>query len=197
MTFDKITLASASPRRRDLLAQANINFEVCPADVQEFDDPRAEPAALVHHNANLKANALANAKPTALVLGSDTTVSLKERILGKPTDLNAARTMLKELSGQTHTVYTGVALMCRQLKLDDVFVETSEVTFKTLNDDTITEYFNIVNPLDKAGSYGIQAGRELIIDHYEGSLANIMGLPIESLLKRLEDLGLLDVVLEK
>lgn len=194
MPIDKITLASGSPRRRDLLTDAGLRFEVCPADVEEFDDPLAEPSALVHHNARLKAATIADQQPEALVLGSDTTVSLHGYSLGKPADMQEARKTLKKLSGQTHTVYTGVALICRATGLDDVFVETSDVTFHELDEDTITQYFSIVNPLDKAGAYGIQDGRSLIIKEFHGTIENIMGLPIHSLLEKLEKLGLLDAL---
>jgi septum formation protein len=97
--------------------------------------------------------------------------------------------MLKRLSGRTHTVHTAIALRChaRNLRIDET--TTSQVTFKPLDDPTIDAYLRIVNPLDKAGAYGIQEGRHLIIDHYEGSLTNIMGLPLETLLPHLTRCG--------
>jgi len=105
--------------------------------------------------------------------------------------------MLRRLSGETHTVYTGLALIYTPLCIDEVWFVSSSVTFNLLSEDTITQYFSIVNPLDKAGAYGIQDGTSLIIDHFEGSLTNIMGLPIESLTERLQELGLLDALLAK
>lgn len=189
---DKITLASASPRRRDILSDAGLRFEICPANVEEFEDSNAAPDALVHHNAQLKAVCVARTRPLALVLGADTTVCLRAEVLGKPADMQEARAILKKLSGKTHTVYTGVALISEPLGVDEIFIETSEVTFKPLDDATITQYFSIVNPLDKAGAYGIQDGRSLIVERYTGSLANIMGLPVERLRSVLDAKGLLD-----
>jgi len=189
-----ITLASASPRRRDILSDAGLRFEVMPADVEEFEDTQAEPSALVHYNALIKAEAIAQQRPDALILAADTTVFHRQHVLSKPRDMREAREMLKRLSGETHTVYTGVALMCLARGIQDVFVDTSDVCFKALDDDTITQYFSVVNPLDKAGAYGIQDGRELIIESYSGSLENIMGLPVGSVIEHLERYGLLDAV---
>lgn len=190
--INKIVLASASPQRSDLLTEAGLKFEVCPAHVDEFEDPMAQPDALVHHNSRLKAEAIARGRPDALVLGADTTVSHKSRVLNKPADMSEARAMLHRLSGQAHTVYTAVTLLCIEHGIDELILESSQVTFKPLDDATITQYFSIVNPLDKAGAYGIQDGTSLILDHYEGSLANVMGLPIESLLERLAILNLIE-----
>jgi len=232
-----LILASASPRRKELLARLGLPFEVVVAPVTEHEEPTAEPRAMVLHNAALKAAWVCERRPGALVLAADTTVALDNRVLNKPSGMAEARAMLKKLSGRTHTVYTGVCLKCAagtpfhcvrdcdekigragdasqpnsslpntkdemsasgKIKKQNVFdnmdithCETSEVTFRALDDDTITRYFDIVNPLDKAGAYGIQEGRELILESYSGSLANIMGLPLEWVAAQLHALALL------
>jgi septum formation protein len=154
-------------------------FEVVPAEVTEHEAPDADPRAMVAHNAALKAEWVAARHPDALVLGADTTVFIDGTVLNKPRDLAEARAMLRRLAGRTHTVFTGLALRRVRdgLRLDDGV--TSEVTFKNFDDAAIDAYFRIVNPLDKAGAYGIQEGRELIIAGWHGSFTNIMGLPVD------------------
>ena len=206
-----IILASASPRRKELLARLGVQFEVLVAPITEHEDVDAEPRAMVLHNAELKAAWVCAQRPGAWVLAADTTVALDNQVLNKPGDLAEARAMLKRLSGRTHTVYTGVCLWRKvgtpfqgvrepeggrlgEPSLADVensHCETSEVTFKKLDDDIITRYFELVNPLDKAGAYGIQEGRELILQSYRGSFSNIMGLPVEWLAGQLRGLALL------
>ncbi len=183
-----LILASGSPRRKRLLESMGIPFEVIPARVEEMNHLPG-PRELVETNARIKSGWVAERYPGDWILGSDTTVSLGREILGKPRDLAQAREMLKRLADRTHTVYTAVSLMNLERKKDELLTVTSRVTFKPLDDAIISEYFNVVNPLDKAGSYGIQEGRHLVIDHWEGSFSNIMGLPLEEagdLLKRHE-----------
>jgi septum formation protein len=115
------------------------------------------------------------------VLGADTLVALEERVLGKPKSIGEATEMLQFLSGQTHQVSTGLCLINRTLDYEETRVETSQVTFKEINDSTIAEYFKEVNPLDKAGSYAIQTRPDLIIKKFEGSHSNVIGLPLELL----------------
>ena len=185
----QLILASASPRRSELLERIGLQFRICPADVEEYNSPDDGPAQMVLHNAGLKADALMTDFPDALVLGSDTTVALDGIVLNKPVDLDDARSMLRQLSGRPHTVYTSIALRWQAGGLSDDFVEASQVHFKTLDDATITAYFQCVDPLDKAGAYGIQTGREMIIEAVEGSVENVMGLPIQALEARLIELG--------
>ena len=185
----QLILASASPRRSELLERIGLKFRICPADVEEYNLPDDGPAQMVLHNAGLKADALTTDFPDALVLGSDTTVALDGIVLNKPVDLEDARSMLKQLSGRSHTVYTSIALRWKAGGLSDDFVEASQVYFKTLDDATITAYFQCVDPLDKAGAYGIQTGREMIVEAVEGSVENVMGLPIQALEARLFELG--------
>ncbi len=185
----QLILASASPRRSQLLERIGLKFRICPADVEEYNFPDDGPAQMVVHNAGLKADALAGEFPDGLVLGSDTTVALDGIVLNKPVDLDEARSMLKQLSGRAHTVYTAIALRWQGGGLSDDFVEASQVRFKAFDDATITAYFQCVDPLDKAGAYGIQTGREMIIEAVEGSVENVMGLPIQALEARLLELG--------
>jgi len=190
----RLVLASASPRRQQLLAGMGLAFDVVPAEVTEHEAPDADPRAMVAHNAALKADWVAARHPAAFVLGADTTVFIDQTVLNKPRDLADARAMLKRLAGRTHTVFTGLALRraCDRLHFDQGV--TSEVTFKNFDDAVIDAYFGLVNPLDKAGAYGIQEGRELIIAGWEGSFTNIMGLPVEETKQILTQVGLLDSI---
>ena len=194
MSEARLVLASASPRRQQLLAGMGLAFEIVPAEVTEHEAPDADPRAMVAHNAALKADWVAARHPTAFVLGADTTVFIDQTVLNKPRDLADARAMLKRLAGRTHTVFTGLALRRASDRLQlDVGV-TSEVTFKNFDDAAIDAYFGIVNPLDKAGAYGIQEGRELIIAGWRGSFTNIMGLPVEETKQILTRVGLLNSI---
>jgi len=186
---DGLILASASPRRSELLKRMGLVFETCPANVRELDRFEEGPAAMVLVNAQLKAEALAEDYPKVLILGSDTTVALGDHILNKPLNMQEARTMLKQLSGRAHIVYTAVALVWKQGGLHDSFVESSEVLFKQFDDAAIDAYFEIVNPLDKAAAYGIQAGRDLIVESVKGSVETVIGLPVQALEARLLQLG--------
>lgn len=187
----KLILASASPRRRELLDRVGLAHTVAPAVVTEHEDPDSCPDHMVRHNAELKASAVSKDFPNDLVLAADTTVALEETVLNKPADLDAARAMLKKLSGRTHTVYTGVCLKIAAEAVEETHVITCGVTFKVLDDAAIDRYFAIVNPLDKAGAYGIQAGKDIIIAHHDEPLSNIMGLPVEFVKQRLAETGLL------
>ena len=188
----RVILASASPRRKQLLAELGLSFEVVVAPVTEHEDPTTDPRVMVTHNAALKADWVAQRYPEAYVLGADTTVFIDNTVLNKPANLVEARAMLKRLAGRTHVVFTGVALRRVQdgLTIDEGV--TSEVTFKPFDDTVIDAYFNLVNPLDKAGAYGIQDGRDLIIAGWRGSFSNIMGLPMEATKQILTRCGLLD-----
>ncbi|MCX6920897.1 MAG: Maf family protein [Verrucomicrobia bacterium] len=187
-----LILASASPRRTELLREADIPHRVVVAAVTEHEDPTTDPALMVLHNARLKAAAVSRLHPEALVLGADTTVALGERALNKPANLAEARAMLRSLSGREHTVHTGVCLFCPTLGLDEVHDVTAWVKFKTLTEDDITLYQALVNTLDKAGAYGIQEGKEIIIESFQAPISTIMGLPVEFVKARLVTLGLLE-----
>jgi len=174
-----LILASASPRRRELLAGLGLQFDVMPAEVTEHEAPDADPRHMVRHNAALKADWVAARRPDAFVLGADTVVFVANRVLNKPRDLDEARAMLRQLSGRTHVVCTGLALRRRSEGLAIDAAVDSEVTFKSIDDNVIDRYFAGVNPLDKAGAYAIQESSELIIAGWHGSYTNIVGLPVE------------------
>ena len=161
------------------------------AAVTEFEEPGAEPRALVAHNAALKADWVAARNPDSVVLGADTTVFLDGTVINKPAGLAEARAMLRRLSGRTHVVFTALSVrwVRRGLGLDDL--AESEVTFRTFDDATIECYMAKVNTLDKAGAYSIQDHSELIVAGYKGSFTNIMGLPVETTKQILTRCGLL------
>ena len=184
-------MASASPRRRELLAQLGVPFEVVVAAVTEHEDPATDPRVMVTHNAALKAEWVSARHPDAFVLGADTTVFIDGTALNKPVDGADARAMLRRLSGRVHTVFTGIAVRCAKqgVKIDEGVA--SEVTFKTIDDAAIEAYLARVHTLDKAGGYGIQDSPELIVAGYKGSLTNIIGLPIETTKQILTRCGLL------
>jgi len=185
-----LILASGSPPRKHLLESICASFQIVSADVEEMND-LPQPKELVETNARLKTDWVATQHSSEWVLGSDTTVALGDEILNKPADLEDARGMLRRMSGNTHTVYTAVCLMKKDLGLEELFTVTSEVNFKPFDDEVITEYFKVVNPLDKAGAYGIQEGKEMIIEGWKGSFSNIMGLPVDEVRALLEKHGLL------
>ena len=185
-----LILASASPRRRELLAQAGIPFTVVVADVVEHEAEDSDPREMVRHNAALKADWVAARHPEATVLGADTTVFLDRTVLNKPRDPADARAMLRRLSGRTHTVFTGMAVrrLSDGLKLEQGVA--SEVTIKPLDEATIELYLSRVHTLDKAGGYAIQEQTDLIVAGYTGSLTNIVGLPVEEMKQLLTRAGL-------
>lgn len=186
----RLILASASPRRKKLLAQLGVPFDVIPAEVTEYEAPDADPREMVLHNAALKADWVAARHPNATVIGADTTVFVDQTVLNKPRDAAEARAMLRLLSGSTHTVFTGLALrrLSDGLKLDRGVA--SEVTFKPLDEATIELYLSRVHTLDKAGGYAIQEENELIVAGFTGSLTNIVGLPLDEMKQILTQAGL-------
>ncbi|MES2658295.1 MAG: Maf family protein [Verrucomicrobiota bacterium] len=179
-----VVLASASPRRRELLARAGVVFEVVVSPAEEIHDASMKPDILCELNATLKAAAVAAVRPDATVIGSDTLVFIDDLPLGKPADLAEAREMLRRLSGRTHQVCTGVCVI-EPGGRKNVFHDITEVTFLTLDDAAIDEYFSLSNPLDKAGAYGIQESGELIISEIRGSFENVMGLPVDKVIAAL------------
>ena len=176
----RLILASASPRRRELLAQLGVAFEVVVAGIVEHEESTTDPRAMVAHNAALKAEWVAGRHPEAVVLGADTTVFIDGHALNKPRDPAEARAMLRRLSDRTHTVFTGLAVrrVRDKLRIDEGVA--SDVTFKPLDDAIIDAYLARVHTLDKAGGYAIQEHGDLIVAGYRGSLSNIIGLPLEA-----------------
>jgi septum formation protein len=179
-----IVLASSSPRRRELLEKAGLDFEVAVSPAEEIHDASMKPHVLCELNATLKAAAVAATRPDATVIGSDTLVFIDDLPLGKPADLEDAKAMLRRLSGRTHQVCTGVCVIYPGGG-KNIFHDVTEVDFHPLDDDLIDSYFARVNPLDKAGSYGIQEHGDMIVYGIRGSFENVMGLPVEKVIAAL------------
>lgn len=186
-----LILASASPRREELLRSFHIPFEVVIPNITEKEDTEGDPISIVLHNAQLKVDHVLEKRPNDPVLGADTVVALHNEILHKPKDLEEARSMLKRLSNKTHCVYTGICLKYGAKAVNIAHCEISEVRFRLLNDSMIEEYFSKVNCLDKAGAYAIQEHPECVIAGYKGHMSNIMGLPIEYIYALIKKLNLL------
>lgn len=187
-----LILASASPRRRELLGYLGVPFEVIPSQYEEVTPgEHPDPAALAVHLAAEKALDVARRRPGALVLGADTIVVLGSRIYGKPADPQGACRMLRELSGRTHEVITGTALVRLRDGTPEIhtFPTRTEVTFRALADPEIEAYVATGEPLDKAGSYGAQALGMLLIERLQGDYPNVVGLPVTPLALLLRRLG--------
>lgn len=189
---EKFILASASPRRAELLKRAGLPFEVRVSDVEELQFESDSARELCEKNAYSKADSVAQKYPGQWVIGADTLVVCENKVYGKPIDLAQARQTLEILSGKRHEVITGVALVkkkngsqCSQ----KVFSVVTEVAFRNLSSEDISAYFSKTNPLDKAGAYGIQDHGEMIIEGIKGSLSNVIGLPVEELMEQLTKLG--------
>lgn len=186
----KLILASASPRRAEILHDAGFSFHVMTSAVDETPAPGELPADLVQRLADAKAElVVARAVGPAIVIAADTVVTLDGRIFGKPRSSDDARHMLEALSGRTHSVITGVTL----IRLPDAerrsFVETTHVYFTKLADDEITRYLASDEPHDKAGAYAIQGRAGRYIPRIEGCYFNVVGLPLAHLTQALEELG--------
>jgi septum formation protein len=171
-----LILASASPRRRELLRNAGIAFEVQPADVAEVPLPGELAQALAERLAREKAMAIARSRPTDVVLGADTVVVVDGEILGKPADAADAARMLRLLSGREHQVITGVCLVVSGQC--SVASETTSVTMSEISEKEIAEYVATGEPMDKAGAYAIQGIASRWIPRIEGDYSNVVGLPV-------------------
>jgi septum formation protein len=179
-------LASASPRRMELLRQLSLDFKVMPAEVVELHHEQMTARELAQVNACRKARAVAKKSPDALVLGADTLVYFDTALFGKPRTLEEAYQMLEQLQGRTHEVVTGICLLHLRSHRQAVFAETTAVTFHPLDELKIRRYLTSVNPLDKAGAYAIQEEGDLIVAKIAGSYTNVVGLPLERLAVELE-----------
>lgn len=188
---ENLILASVSPRRHDLLRQLGVPFAVQVADVVEQEERDRNPRQLVAHNADLKANWVAERYPECWVLGADTTVFVDDQVLNKPADLTEARSMLAELSGRSHSVFTGLVLLNRSKNIRFERGVESFVYFRPLTEEVISAYLAKVYTLDKAGGYAIQESGEMIVERYTGSLSNIIGLPLDETKQILTEAGLL------
>lgn len=186
----KYILASASPRRRELLTQAGIEYTVIPSNVEEIIT-QTEPCEVVMELALLKANDVFenHAENDTMVIGADTIVVYKDEILGKPEDADDARNMLSMLADRTHQVYTGVALVSMKNgeKKVKTFYECTDVTFYPVSREDIDKYVESGDPLDKAGSYGIQGPFAIHIKEIHGDYNNVVGLPIGRLYQEIKE----------
>ena len=172
-----LILASGSPRRRELLATLGIPFSVRTSTAEELKEGPWMMLAL--ENALRKADEVAARFPEDLVIGADTVIEFENRILGKPGNSDDAFRMLSLFSGRTHSVTTGCAIRCLSRNIRVRFAETSRVTFKSLEPETIRRYLSLVPVLDKAGAYAIQDHGEMLVESLEGSLDNVIGFPTE------------------
>jgi len=183
-----IVLASQSPRRAHLMRMLGFEFEVVPADIDETYRSGESGAQHAERLAKEKADAIASARPDAIVIGSDTVVVLDERVLGKPASQAEAVAMLMGLQGRTHQVATGIAVAVPGHGLAHG-IEVVEVKFRSYDEAKAAEYVATGEPMDKAGAYGIQGFGAALVQWVRGDYFAVMGLPIQRMLQMLEELG--------
>ena len=183
-----IILASASPRREQLLFQVGCEFRVIPSDFSEDNaqDLPPDQLALVHARAKAM-DVAAKVQPGELVIGADTVVALGAQVFGKPRDAADARRMLSELSGRRHVVYTGLTVVQDEIIRETV--EATAVTIRALTENEIEAYVATGEPLDKAGAYAIQGMGVLLVERIEGCYSNVVGLPLAALARLLSEAG--------
>lgn len=186
----RFLLASSSPRRRELLTQAGIAFEVVSPDAAESESAALSIRELTTLNATRKAFAVARREPAAVVLAADTLVALGGRVMGKPADLHDASAILRRLSGREHQVCTSVFVCRAATRKTKSFHVISHVQFRALNAAEIASYLAKINPLDKAGAYAAQGHGRDIIDRIRGSYTNVVGLPMHETLAALREFGI-------
>ncbi len=177
----EIILASKSPRRREILENTKVRFSIKESEIDEIIKLNESPKETVMRLAYEKALNVANDNESALVIGADTIVVIDGKILGKPKDEKEAFQMIEQLSGKTHYVITGFALINLSLDKKIVDCEVSEVTFKNLSKACIKDYIQTGESLDKAGAYGIQGYGGLLVKNIQGDYFNIVGLPISKI----------------
>ncbi|MCF7804985.1 MAG: Maf family protein [Candidatus Marinimicrobia bacterium] len=177
-----VILASKSPRRAALLDQINLAYQVQPATIDESQVPRAQesPITAAEYLAEKKARTIAETARNAFVIGADTVVHLDGQILGKPQNSEEAITTLRQLSGNSHRVITGVALIAVPEQIVHVFSEETVVHFRNLTGDEIKAYVATGEPKDKAGAYGIQGLGALLVDYIHGDYNNVVGFPVSA-----------------
>ncbi len=184
-----LILASASPRRSELLRQLGVDFKVMPSSVPEIHHDQLTASEAAQINAYRKARPIAKKFPDALVLSADTLVFIGASLFSKPKDLEDAYLILERLQGRTHSVVTAVCLLNLRNHRQTMFAEKTAVTFRQLDAVKIRRYLSRVNTLDKAGAYAIQEEGEMIIEGIVGSYTNVMGLPLERLRQELHSWG--------
>lgn len=202
----KVVLASSSPRRIELLTNLGFNFEVIPSDVDETVEAGKTAAGTVIQLAKLKADTVyervtqtdewkgGDENCRLLVIGADTTVVLDNKLLGKPADVQEARSMLRELSGRCHDVFTGVVILYKesssQTPIEISSFEMSHVFFRNLTDEEIIAYVKTGEPMDKAGSYALQGIGSAFVQAIEGCFTNVIGLPVPLVVSMLRRAGI-------
>lgn len=186
--YPRIILASGSPRRRQLLASLNVEFETVSPDVDETYDKRLAPGEIAKHISLKKANEVFGQYPSSAVIAADTIVATDCEVLGKPGDESEAVLMLEKLSGLWHEVHTGISILHNETITQ--FCETTRVHFRELDSGFITWYVGTKEPMDKAGAYGIQGYGAMLVDRIEGDFYNVMGFPISRIMSELERLNI-------
>ena len=184
---EKYILASASPRRSELLCQVGLEFRVEVADCDE-ETRESDPARMVQELALRKAMAVAEKHPEEIVIGADTVVVYEDEIMGKPADEKEALDMLMYLSGRTHMVMTGVAIVCKNRGIERVFAELTQVSMYENDRDLLKRYIASGEPMDKAGSYGIQGRGAILVRSISGDYNNVVGLPVSALFRELSEI---------
>lgn len=188
MSLTELILASASPRRKLLLEQIGLSFQVFPSHVQEPDFAGNNPAKYALELAGLKAREISDQFPTALVIGADTIVVIDDEVLGKPLDRKSARSMLTRLSDRQHQVITAYSLSLKDAQIIETYHVVTQVRFKKLSQRDIDCYISTGSPFDKAGAYGIQDFSSIFVERIDGCFYNVVGLPISHLYEKLNKL---------
>ncbi|MBD8068844.1 Maf family protein [Bacillus sp. PS06] len=182
-----LILASGSPRRKELLSNLHLKFDVKVSDIEEIVDPTLSPGEVVMSLALQKAEGVASQHRDAFVIGSDTVVVFQNEVLGKPKSEEDSYRMLNMLSGETHQVFTGVAILHNGKQI--TFFEQTDVTFWELSESEIWDYIKTGEPKDKAGSYGIQQLGSTLVKRVNGDYFAIVGLPVSRTIRELKELG--------
>ena len=176
----KIVLASGSPRRKEILENMNLKFDIIKSEIDETTMDNESPCDLVKRLSYEKAYDVATKNTESIVIGADTVVVLDNNVLGKPRNKEEAFNMLKQMSGKEHEVITGISILCLETKKEISDFCVSKVKFKNLSDDDIYSYIETGECMDKAGSYGIQGIGALLVEYIKGDYFNIVGFPISS-----------------
>lgn len=183
----KLVLASASPRRQELMEMLGFNFTIVPSKIDEEKYNDLDPVEMVKELARAKAEDVAALVEDTVVIGSDTIVVLDDKVLGKPSDQPEARDMLRRLQNRRHSVYTGIAVWDTFSGQVVVDYDKTDVFMSSITDDDILEYVKTGEPMDKAGAYGIQGVGGIFVEKINGSYFTVMGLPIHKLVKVLKE----------
>ena len=189
MSKHKLILASSSPRRKELLSQAGVQFDTIVSGCDETPIPGESVKEMVERLAVVKAAAVADQYRDSLVLGADTTVWIDGESLGKPSSVEEARAMLQRIQGRTHEVWGGVAILHHGREIHKVWSHSTRVTMTAMSEETIARYVSSGEPMDKAGSYAIQGLGLQFVESIEGSYSNVVGLNITAVMRELSALG--------